>query len=686
MSLKYKIAVVIFALEAIMMSFILVSTVNKSQEVYRQQFDINEKTLLNLLGDLSRVALFSHEYQELQPYIEHISLDPHVRKIVILGLENMVMTSSDLSHIGETKTEFNDTPDAYWRIQNITNATGSLGSVSIMFSNKEIHVAKKQIMLTGIKTAIIGMTLIAIAGFISGTLLTRRLSILINSAQRIKSGDLAVRSKLSGRDEISVLGQTFDDMTSSFEQTISTLNKRESELKSIRNELEFRVTERTEELSIANEELEHLANHDPLTGLANRSLLLVKLQQAITHCQQCNTKFALLMLDLDNFKLVNDTLGHDIGDALLVKVSKNLRSLIRKDDLVARLGGDEFCVILRDIGVDSAINISLKINNNIKSINHINQTDVNIGASIGIAIFPDHSTDYTKLMKHSDVAMYEAKKNGLEYVLYEPQFETSNITVLSREKLLINAIEDNELILHYQPKVDFSSGKLVGVEALVRWNLNGKLIYPDDFIPAAEKSGQIKLLTKWVLNAALEQLALWNRMDKELKMSINVSTKDLDDMNFGTNIADHIKKYDIHPQHLILEITETGVMSNPTRALNILHQLDQLGVEISIDDFGTGYSSLIYLKKMPVNELKIDRSFVLDLLTDSDSLVIVRSIVDLAHNLGITVTAEGVENKSMWDILSLLGCDVAQGYYIGKPMNCVDLEKSLFFQNNIANM
>jgi len=686
MSLKYKIAVVIFVLEAVMMSFILVSTVNKSQDVHRQQFDINEKTLLNLLGDLSRVALFSHEYQELQPYIEHISLDPHVRKIVILGHENMVMTSSDLSDVGETKIQFNDTPDAYWRFHHITNATGPLGSVNIMFSNKEIRAAKKQIMLTGIKIAIIGMTLIAIAGFISGTLLTRRLSILINSAQRIKSGDLAVRSKLSGRDEISVLGQTFDDMTSSFEETINTLNKRESELESIQNELEFRVTERTEELSIANEELEHLANHDSLTGLANRSLLLVKLQQAITHCQHSNTKFALLMLDLDHFKTVNDTLGHDIGDAVLVKVSKNICSLIRKNDLVSRLGGDEFCVILRDINADSAVNISLKISNNINSINQVNQIDVNIGASIGVAIFPDHSSDYMKLMKHSDVAMYEAKKNGLNYVLYEPQFEKSNITALSREKLLINAIENNELLLHYQPKVDFSSGKLVGVEALVRWELNGKLIYPDDFIPAAEKNGQIKLLTKWVLNAALEQLASWNRMDMELKMSVNISTKDLDDVNFGTNIADHIKKYDIDPQHLILEITETGVMSNPTRALNILHQLDKLGVGISIDDFGTGYSSLIYLKKMPVNELKIDRSFVLDLLTDSDSLVIVRSIVDLAHNLGITVTAEGVENKGMWDILSLLGCDVGQGYYIGKPMSYVDFEKSQFFRNNIANM
>jgi len=678
MSLKYRIAVVIFLLEAAMMSIVFYTTVSRSQEINEKQLEVNERVILDLIGDLSRFALFTYEYDDLQTYIEKITEDPHVVKVLIIDRNQRVAASSNVSDIGSSAPQLNNTSYEYWLLKEVKNASGVLGSVAVKYSNAELIAAKKEVLFLGIRVALSGMTIIAVVGILTGYLLTRKLEVLSNAAQRIKEGHLDVQTNLSGRDELALLGQTFDSMVTSFKVTIDKLHFGENELRKAHNELETRVDERTLELATANKELERLAMHDPLTNLPNRALLLLRLQQAIERSQHHKITFAMLMMDLDRFKEVNDTLGHDVGDELLVQVSTRVGNLLRKTDTVARIGGDEFAIILSDVTQEQAVSISEKIGACLSSEFIVATHKFNIGCSIGVAMYPEHGVDSSALLKCADLAMYVAKRNHLNHVVYDSAESQQSESQLSLHTSLRQAIERDELLLHYQPKVDLRTGALVGVEALVRWQHNDQLIYPDKFIPYAEKTGLIRDITKWVLKAALKQQSQWRSVGENLKMSVNLSFRDLDDHSLINYISDCLDRWQVDPEDLVLEITETSVMEDPNRTMEVLRQLDEMGLGISIDDFGTGYSSLMYLKKLPVDEIKIDRSFVTDLLLNSDSLVIVRSIIDLAHNLSMTVTAEGVETLEVWEELSSLGCDISQGYYSGPPMSSEDLVRSPF--------
>ena len=686
MSLKYRIAVVIFLLEAAMMSIVFYTTVSRSQEINEKQLEVNERVILDLIGDLSRFALFTLEFDDLQTYIEKISEDPHVVKVLIIDRNDRVTASSNVSDIGSSTPELNNTAYEYWLLKEVKNASGVLGSVAVNYSNAELIAAKKEVLFLGIRVALSGMTIIAVVGILTGYLLTRKLEVLSNAAQRIKEGHLDVQTNLTGRDELALLGQTFDGMVTSFKVTIDKLRSGENELREARDELETRVDERTLALATANKELERLAMHDPLTNLPNRALLLLRLQQAIERSQQQRSTFATLMMDLDRFKEVNDTLGHDVGDELLVKVSARVSKLLRKTDTVARIGGDEFAIVLSDVTQEQAVSISEKIGACLSSEFVVANHKFNIGCSIGVAMFPEHGVDSSVLLKCADLAMYVAKRNHLNHVAYDAAEYQQSESNLSLHTSLQKAIEQDELLLHYQPKVDLRTGALIGVEALVRWQHDDHLIYPDKFIPYAEKTGLIRNLTKWVLNAALKQQSKWRSVGENLKMSVNLSFRDLDDHSLIDYISESLDRWQIDPEDLVLEITETSVMEDPNHTLEILRQLDEMGLGISIDDFGTGYSSLMYLKKLPVDEIKIDRSFVADLLSNSDSLVIVRSIIDLAHNLGMSVTAEGVETLEVWEKLSSLGCDISQGYYSGPPMSSEDLVRSPFLLALLASV
>ena len=679
MSLKYRIAVVIFLLEAVMMSIVFYTTVSRSQEINQNQLEINERVILDLLGDLSRLALFTFEYDNLQTYIEKIAEDPHVVKVLIIDRNRRVAASSNVNDIGKSAPELKDTSYEYWLLKEVKNASGVLGSVAVNYSQAELIAAKKEVLFLGVRVALVGMTIIAVVGVLTGYLLTRRLEVLSDAAQRIKEGHLDVQTNLAGRDELALLGQTFDGMVTSFKVSVDKLRSGENELRKARDELEDRVDERTMELATANKELERLAMHDPLTNLPNRALLLLRLQQAIEGSQRNHSMFAMLMMDLDRFKEVNDTLGHDVGDELLVQVSHRVGTLLRKSDTVARIGGDEFAIVLSDVTQEQAILISGKIGRCLSSEFEVANHKFNIGCSIGIAMFPEHGVDSSVLLKCADLAMYVAKRNHLNHVVYDAAESPQSESVLSLDSSLRQAIEQDELLLHYQPKVDLQTGSLIGVEALVRWQHDDHLLYPDKFIPYAEKTGLIKNITKWVLKTALKQQSQWQSVGENLKMSVNLSFKDLGDHSLVSYISESLDRWQVNPECLMLEITETSVMEDPHQTLEILRQLDEMGLGISIDDFGTGYSSLVYLKKLPVDEIKIDRSFVVDLLSNSDSLVIVRSIIDLAHNLGMSVTAEGVETVEVWEKLSSLGCDVSQGYYSGPPMSSEDLVRSPFF-------
>jgi diguanylate cyclase (GGDEF)-like protein/PAS domain S-box-containing protein len=423
------------------------------------------------------------------------------------------------------------------------------------------------------------------------------------------------------------------------------------------------VTER----KVLETQLRHQALHDALTDLPNRTLLRDRLQSEMCSADQAGDPFALLFMDLDRFKDVNDTLGHHAGDQLLKEVARRLGRTMRKTDLVARLGGDEFAIVLPATDLDTARHITEKIQKTLRGPLILDGHRVDLGASMGLAFYPVHGESVSALMRHADVAMYKAKRSGRAYDVYTAEHDANDPIRLSLVADLRHAIDHDELHLEYQPKVNMRNGSVEQVEALVRWDHPEQgLIPPSAFVPLAEETGLIAPLTLWVLRTALKQSAAWQKAGREIGMAVNLSTHNLQDPKLVETVAWMLRSTGVSPSILMLEITESSLMVDPDGARVVLQKLHAMGVKISIDDFGTGYSSLTYLKQLPVHEIKIDRSFVLDM--GRDGTVIMRAVIDLGRSLGLEVTAEGVETQETWDELARMGCGMAQGYHISRPL------------------
>ncbi len=424
--------------------------------------------------------------------------------------------------------------------------------------------------------------------------------------------------------------------------------------------------------------LQHQALHDALTGLPNRVLLQDRLDQAVLGAQRVEESVALLVMDLNRFKEINDTLGHHMGDRVLQQVAERLMRLLRETDTVARLGGDEFAVLLPNIDEQDAKNIAHRVVRTLEQVFQVDEHNLYVGASIGIALFPQHGGDGATLIKRADVAMYLAKRANSGFAVYDFHQDQYSIGRLELVSELHAAISGNALDLYYQPKIAPQSGAIVGVEALLRWQHPQRGLVPiDAIIAVAEETGMIRPLTLWVLNAALRQCAAWRRAGIRLTVAVNLSMWNLQDPALYQQIEGCLRTWNVPPSSLALEITESAMMADPARALDILLQLDTLGVGLAIDDYGIGFSSLAYLKSLPLDELKIDKSFIMDMIHDENDSVIVHSTINLAHNLGLKVVAEGVENKDIYELLGVLGCDVVQGHYIGRPMPAGELERWL---------
>ncbi len=425
----------------------------------------------------------------------------------------------------------------------------------------------------------------------------------------------------------------------------------------------------------AQEWLKYTAQYDPLTDLPNRNLLYERLEQTLSS----NKAFALMLMDLDRFKEVNDTIGHQAGDSLLQQVGLRLQGVVRKADTVARLGGDEFGVLLSRVDGEAAALTAERLLKAFETPFVIGEIALNMQASIGIALFPQHGADRDALMRYADIAMYLAKGSGGGYAVYSAERDSYSTQRLALMADLHRTIDQKQLFLVYQPKMSLQTGAITGVEALVRWqHPKSGLIPPDQFITLAERSGFIKPLTVWGLEAARSQSRLWSDEGIDVPISVNLSARTLHDGNFPGRVKDLLDSHGVAPEQLELEITESVIMVDPARALDILTRLSHMGIALSIDDFGTGYSSLSYLKKLPVNAVKIDKSFVINMTDDTNDAQIVRSTIDLAHNLGLKVIAEGVESSEVWDRLLALGCDEAQGYYMSRPLPASELTKWMF--------
>lgn len=504
----------------------------------------------------------------------------------------------------------------------------------------------------GLSTAAIALMLCA--GVWMGRTIASPVTRLAQFARRIQRGEYGAPPPLARGDEIGQLADAFGHMTTAIA------------------EREARISE--------------LAYRDSLTGLPNRVRFVQLLETALRDAGHHAEAVAVLMLDIDRFKLVNDTLGHALGDLLLVEVAQRLREAgIRQRELrpglravansASRLGGDEFAMIVPGAGVEAALAVAARIARALEQPMNLQGQLVDVRASIGVALYPAHGEDADALVRGADVAMFHAKRSKLGVEVYDPAHHERNAARLSLLTELRQAVEGNELVLYYQPKFGFWRGGAQHVEALVRWvHPERGLIPPMEFIPFAEQTGYIKTITLWVVNEALRQCAEWARAGRDIHVGLNISARDLLQPDLPERFAEALARHDCDPRRITLEITESAVLDDPTHALGTLDRLRATGCLLSIDDYGTGYSSLSYVRQMPVQEMKIDRSFVMNLLERPGDEIIVRSTIELAHDMGLTVTAEGVETEAVLWRLGELGCDLAQGYVISKPLPAGALE------------
>ena len=423
-------------------------------------------------------------------------------------------------------------------------------------------------------------------------------------------------------------------------------------------------------------DLEHRAMHDALTDLPNRTLLAQRLGQALSRAQRSGGSVALMLIDLDRFKAVNDTLGHLFGDRLLCQVAGRLSDPSLCCDTIARLGGDEFAVLATDVEDQDAVEaMARSLVESLCRPYSIEGLSLEIGASVGVALFPDHAEEPGRLLQRADVAMYMAKREGRDLAIYDEERDHSSVRHLTITGELRQAIETNQLSFHYQPKIDLFNGRVAGVEALIRWcHPRLGFVSPEEFIGLAEQTGLIEAITYWGFEQACGQYRTWRGRGLDIGIAINLSARCLHQEMLPSRVIAILERHSVPPEKITVEITETAIMSDPERAQVNVAQLHEHGLRLSVDDFGTGHSSLAYLRRLPLDELKIDRSFVMQMTDNDDDAVIVRSTIDLAHSLGLKVVAEGVESERHLRILRALDCDTAQGYHISRPVPVDQLE------------
>lgn len=425
------------------------------------------------------------------------------------------------------------------------------------------------------------------------------------------------------------------------------------------------ITERKQ----TEEQVRHLAYYDILTDLPNRLMLRDNIDRAISAARRENWSFALCIMNLSRFKDINNTLGHQNGDIVLQEVARRLQDTLGEADTVAHMGGDDFAILMTNIGADSVPKMISNITSTLAKPFSLDGLSLDISYSAGISIFPGHGEDADTMIRRAYIALDEAKTTESGFGIYTPEFDKFITEHLALMGELRPAIELNQLFLLYQPKVDIRTGRTLGVEALVRWqHPKHGVIPPDQFISLAEKTGLIRQLTFWVLRESMRQSRSWHQAGFDVSIAVNLSVRSLHAQLILDQIKGLLATWGIPTSLLRLEITESIIMQNPEIAMEIITELTKMGIKFSIDDFGTGYSSLSYLQRLPVDEIKIDKSFVMNMMKDENSNTIVDSIIELGHSLGLKVVAEGVESKEILDRLALAGCDIAQGYYISKPI------------------
>ena len=552
-----------------------------------------------------------------------------------------------LQTAGVSASEVQDEGDTLVTRHVNLNAVAGNVQVLLLRSLSEVVAPFQQVQVVLLVISLVGVILFGLGSTWAARRVTTPLRSLVEGADRLGRGNYEQRMLYTERrDEIGDLANAFDRMRKS--------------------------------ISISRNEIQQLAYWDRLTRLPNRVRFRTEIQDIIAQRSpsDSNTQsLAVITLNLDRFKHVNDILGYAVGDRLLVAVAERLLVRMGEQVLVARLGGDEFAVLLPEANAASAMVVAQAIGTSFEAPLIYDEHTVDLSVSLGVACWPQHATDVDTLLGRAEVAMYAAKRKTTVTQLYDPALDSSSKQTLSLLSELRHAVEHNELRLFLQPKISLATGQVVAAEALVRWQHPQRgLVPPDSFIPFCEQTGFVRQLTLWMFDEAARQWTQLQLAGLPLRIAVNLSTRDLLDLEFPARLEKLLSKHGVAPEGFCLEITESAIMDDPQRAESTLKRLSDRGFKLSIDDFGTGYSSLAYLKRLPVDELKIDKSFVMAMEREVDDAKIVRSTIDLAHNMGLTVVAEGVENAAIWDLLREQGCDEAQGYHMSRPLPVADFK------------
>ena len=599
-------------------------------------FQLDERLLKDMkqLTDMSLVIVTRNQSSGWQSALSLLGNDAE-QSLLRQGMP----AASASAASGATRTSF-ELPDGL-HVARIHTLGDNLQEpiYAVMLRSVDAAVAPfQQLQLAILALNGFGLLAFAIGSAVTAGRITTPVTSLTRLASRLARGDFDAPIPPHGHDEIGELADAFESMR-------QAVRRREDEIR-------------------------RSGQTDALTRLPNRAGFTLAVRDAVARAVAQNSGCAVVMLNLDRFRHVNNVLGTDAGDQLLQRVAQLLREgLSEAEHIVARLGGDEFAILLRHGNIDDALTASRQVQKGLEATIDLNGSTVDLGAGIGIAACPAHATDDATLMRRAELAMHHAKQAQTGHAIFRPELDVKSDAALSLLGELRQAVEQREFRLFLQPKVSLHSGAIVGAEALIRWaHPTRGMVPPGLFIPFAEQSGFIRQITSWLLVESMRTWRLCADQGLTLQMSINLSARDLIDPDLPARVATLLHEHHVPANAMCLEITESAIMDDPNRAQQTLEQFHDMGLQMSIDDFGTGYSSLAYLKRLPVHELKIDRSFVMNMHRDAQDAKIVRSVVDLAHNLGLKVTAEGLEESAAWGLLGELGCDIAQGYWIAKPM------------------
>ena len=675
MSFRLKIILGVVAIQTLFLAMMIWNGLgvlrNSNEEALLQR----TQTTVKMFAIMTQSAVLVSDLSTLDSFVSELLTNPGIVYARVRSNQMVLAEGGDKAllerkFVADTGLAWADHDGVYDAFAEIIVAGEKYGRVEIGFSTGAIKKLIADTRKRALMRALGGLALMGLFSWLLAHYLTRGLNALQDGTKQIAGGDLGYQINVRGKDELAQTSLAFNDMSNKLKHLDEERVKKEAEIQQLNQALEQRVIDRTMQLHDANKQLEHQAMHDALTKLPNRALFHDRLHNTLLVAQRSGELFALVGVDLDSFKEINDTLGHHAGDMVLQHVAIACNKILRDSDTVARMGGDEFVILLPNVtDMARAVQVAERVLKAIQEPLDIDGHRVEVGASLGIAMYPQHGKDEMELITHSDTAMYEAKRKKLGVVVYLPEMDEGKSESIALKGELRRAISEGEMVLHYQPVIDVSSNTVVGVESLVRWqHPRLGLVYPDTFIGLAEMSGMINPLTIEVLRLAMLQIREWGSLGYTYPVAVNISAINLQDKKFPEIVLAMIDEYGV-PSHLLgLEVTESAVMIEPFVAIDNIRKLSLIGIQMSIDDFGTGYSSMAYIQKLQVAKIKIDKSFVFAMGSSKNDEVIVRSTIDLAHNLGLKAVAEGVENIEAWNKLRDMGCDYAQGYFMSKPL------------------